>query len=82
MASVEEEMKNEGWDVTTDPLNPQPRLWPVCTYVDRNGYECKTPWVWRRFMSFGSGYVWAWARDCKHKKGDPRMMTKDGEYKP
>lgn len=70
MADVE-----QVWDVTTDPDNPQPLVWPKCSAED-----CRTPWVWQQFMSLSQGYVWAWARNCKHKKAEPVLMTKDGPY--
>lgn len=62
------------WDVTTDPDNPQPQVWPTCG-------TCDAVWVYKRFMSFTrGGYVWAWAKPCKHK-GDPVLgrAAKDAE---
>jgi hypothetical protein len=76
------EAPTEAWDVTTDPANPQPLIWPVCIVKDKNGVECKTPWVWRWAMSWTGPSYWAWTKDCKHKKTEYKMMTKDGEYAP
>lgn len=71
------------WDTETDPDNPQPNVWPVCMEPDRKtGIECSTAYVWQQFMSLGRGYVWAWARSCKHKKAQPVLMTADGPYDP
>lgn len=58
---IEEPEPPQAWDLT-DSLNPQPRFYPYCG-------ECQVPFVYRRFLSFATGgHVWAWARDCKHKK--------------
>jgi hypothetical protein len=64
-APLAEHAPSEGspraWD-NADPLNPQPLFYPVCS-------ECHVAYVYRRFLSFATGgHVWAWARDCKHKK--------------
>lgn len=59
------------WDMT-DPDNPQPNIWPECP-------ECHTPWAWRHGYTM-AGTKWAWMRDCKHKKEQPVLMTKDGPY--
>lgn len=57
-----------------DDANFQPQLWPECP-------SCNVPWVWRRYISLGRGYVWAWSKDCKHK-AQPMMMTPQGRYEP
>lgn len=82
MADTEEVDPEPTWDFVADQHNPQPLFWPECSYVDKNGSECKTAFVWKRAFSFSQGYVWCWMKDCKHKKGGFRIMTKDGEYKP
>lgn len=67
------------WDTETDPLNPQPIIYPVCG-------DCGAPCEYRRFLNFNTGeYVWAWAkpakvpRGCRHKspvtKYDPATDT-------
>lgn len=56
-----------GWDTTTDPLNPQPLVYPVCP-------DCGASYDYRRALSLSRGvYFWAWFRPagipkgCKHK---------------
>lgn len=72
---------DKGWDTTTDPLNPQPYIYPVCP-------DCEEAWVYTRCLSFTTGnYVWCWMRPhpvtkgCRHK-GHPQMQNdheKEGE---
>jgi hypothetical protein len=64
----------EPWNVTDDPANPQPNIWPQCT-------TCDTAWIWRRCMSMSKGWIWLWTRDCKHKS-QPALHTADGPYQP
>lgn len=61
-----------GWDTTTDPMNPQPTIYPVCA-------DCGEAWVYRRYLSLATGtYRWAWGkpdkvpRGCRHKSGPKR----------
>jgi hypothetical protein len=61
-----------GWDFETDPENPQPVVYPVCS-------DCGEPYSYARHLSLATGtYVWAWAkppkqpRQCRHK-GPPEI---------
>lgn len=65
---------DDGWDFATDPLNPQPYIYPVCP-------DCKEAWVYTRCLSLSrGGYYWAWMRPqpvtkgCRHK-GHPQMQN-------
>ena len=59
--------QEKAWDVETDPANPQPLIYPVCS-------ECGSPydyrWCWN---PMGGGESFAWFRPapvrggCKHK---------------
>lgn len=69
-------MSAPAWD-TTDELNPQPLIYPVCI-------ECGEAYGYRRALSLTrGGYVWAWFRPpgarggCKHKAG----MVKNTEWR-
>jgi len=69
------------WDIVTDPANPQPNMWPVCTWT-RDRKTCNTPWVWRHGWRFTNGDLvstWGWMRDCKHKSGAYELHTKNGK---
>jgi hypothetical protein len=57
------------WDVTTDPANPRPLIYPVCK-------DCGEAWAYQRCLSWTTGrFMWAWAppvkvpRGCRHKSG-------------
>lgn len=66
------------WDCETDPDNPQPQVWPECAFVGKDDVVCGVAWVWKRAFSFSEGYKWYWMKDCKHKTGGHRIMTKEG----
>lgn len=80
VSGADEEIDYDGpiWDVSTDPDNPQPNVWPKCP-------TCDTSYIWRRFFSLsrytsprGRGDIWAWARDCKHKGAPVIEIRTDG----
>jgi hypothetical protein len=51
-----------GWD-TTDPDNPQPVIYPVCS-------DCGDAYDYRRYLSLGDGkFHWAWFKPAKVPKG-------------
>jgi hypothetical protein len=58
--------------MTEAELNPQPKVYPVCSYPD-----CRVPYVLRRAMRLdtttGLRSEWVWQRDCKHKKAPPEL---------
>lgn len=65
-----------GWDFDTDPLNPQPLIYPVCAI-------CGDAYEYRRALSLATGdYFWAWfappkqPRMCRHNRG----MVKNTEW--
>jgi hypothetical protein len=65
-----------GWDVETDPMNPQPIIYPVCS-------GCGEAYEYRRALSLSrGGYIWAWfkprpiPKGCRHKE----QMVKNTEY--
>jgi hypothetical protein len=70
----------EPWDLT-DPLNPQPNVYPVCA-------ECKAPWhySWTWLIGKTSTEKWCWtrpagvARGCKHKGRPIVYDTRTSEY--
>lgn len=64
------------WDITTDPDNPQPNVWPRCS-LD----TCHTAYAYQWCMSWTGGSKFAWVRNCKHK-ADAELVTKDGLYVP
>ena len=54
-------------------ITPDPEVWPVCT-------ECHVPAVLRRMMVLGAGsthWEWLWQRDCKHKRANVEIATKE-----
>ena len=52
-------------------LMPEPVMWPECS-------ECGAAYVMRRGLSLSKGWLWHWARDCKHKKAEPIIANADG----
>jgi len=62
--------QSAAWD-TSDPLNPQPSVWPVCP-------TCKEPYSYQYGLNFLTGnVVWSWGRTCKHKVM-PVMSASEG----
>jgi hypothetical protein len=74
--------EGEPWDLS-DPLNPQPNIYPVCA-------ECRAPWqyTWTWLIGATSKERWCWARPpgvpkgCKHK-GRPLVYDRTTQqYSP
>jgi hypothetical protein len=72
----------EPWDLS-DPLNPQPNVYPVCP-------DCQAPWeyTWTWLIGATSKERWCWTRPpgvpkgCKHK-GHPLVYDRRTEqYTP
>ena len=60
-------------------IQPDPQVWPECS-------ECGFAYVLRRCMRFtiGAGeqannlrLEWLWQRDCKHKRANVEIATKE-----
>jgi hypothetical protein len=72
----------EPWDLS-DPLNPQPNVYPVCP-------ECKAPWCysWTWLIGKTSTEKWCWTRPapvskgCKHKGRPIVYDRRTQEYTP
>jgi hypothetical protein len=72
--SVQVRLEDEPWDLS-DPLNPQPLVYPVCP-------ECRAPWQysWAWVVDGAPGHTdrWVWTRPpgipkgCKHR-GRPQV---------
>lgn len=72
--------ETEPWDLS-NPLNPQPNVYPVCP-------ECKAPWQYTWTWLVSKGDKWCWTRPpgvpkgCKHK-GKPMIYDRGREeYRP
>lgn len=68
------------WDFETDPHNPQPLIYPVCS-------DCDEPYEYTRNLSFATGgYVWAWKkppkvpRGCRHKGEAKVFDSRDSSH--
>ena len=77
--SITLEEGQHAWDVTSDPGNPQPQVYPVCR-------DCQEAYVYKRALSLSKGYGWYWMKPepirngCKHKNGMVIYNSQADEY--
>lgn len=51
-------------------VDPQPTMWAACS-------TCDMAYVLRRALSMSKGWMWVWARECKHRS-EPVLMNAQG----